>query len=145
MFKKESIVRPVELKSFSKGRLSLIMAVDEFPSQDFNKNEAGWIRNDIAALARAQSQAEIELLLKRLGEVRTSDSNIPKDVPLKDAYNLIRPRYAQTENEFVEFAEAIGAKAQANLDAAYAAIRAKHIAKNSPAPASAPDPAPAAE
>ena len=145
MFKGKRKIAQVLIPDMPKERLSLVMAVDQYPSQDFNRNDAGWISNDLSNLARAQSQAEVELLLKRLTEVAPQKSNLPKGASLKgaslkQAFDLIRPRYCQTENEFVDFAVGIGAKAQDNLDAAYAAVRAKQIA-SAPAPAPAPAPA----
>ena len=143
MFKQVVKNRVVSLANlnFPKERVSLVMCVDDYPSKDFNQNESGWIANDLSKLARAQSQAEVELLLKRLSENPSTKSNLPDGVKVKDAFDLIRPRYLQTENEFVDFAERLGQKAQDSLDAAYAAIRAKQIL-NAPTPSPAPTPAP---
>lgn len=135
MFKVKRIISKGFIPDMPQERLSRVMAIDQYPSQDFNKNDCGWISNDLSQLARAQSQAEVELLLKRLTELRAQKSNLPAN--LKDAYDLIRPRYCQTENEFVDFAMAIGAKEQASLDEAYAAIRAKQIV-SAPVPGPAP-------
>ena len=146
MFKQvvKNRVVPLENLSFPKERVSLVMCVDDFPSKDFNLNDAGWTANDLSKLARAQSQAEVEMILKRLAENPSTKSNLPDGVKIKDAFDMIRPRYLQTENEFVDFAERLGQKAQDNLEAAYAAIRAKQI-QNAPAPAPAPAPVSAAE
>lgn len=146
MFKAKRIISSGLIPDLPVKRLSRVMAIDQYPSQDFNLNDCGWISNDLSQLARAQSQAEVELLLKRLTEIRAQKSNLPEKCTLKEAYDLIRPRYCQTENEFVDFAIGIGMKEQSSLDEAYAAIRAKQIASE-PAPAPAPKPVavPAAE
>lgn len=136
MFKSKRIISTGLIPDMPVKRLSRVMAIDQYPSQDFNLNDCGWISNDLSQLARAQSQAEVELLLKRLTEIHAQKSNLPEKCSLKEAYDMIRPRYCQTENEFVDFAMRIGAKEQASLDEAYAAIRAKQIV-SAPEPVSA--------
>ena len=58
MFKGKRKIVQVLVPDMPKERLSLVMAVDQYPSQDFNRNDAGWISNDLSNLARAQSQAK---------------------------------------------------------------------------------------
>ena len=126
MFAGKKVIEKCPIPALPESRFSRVIPIDKFNAQDFNKNDAGWISNDISALSRAQSMQEVEILLKRLQEFKSS-SNLPEGVKLKDAFNFIRPRACQSENEFVEFAGFLGEKAKANIDAAYQAEFVKSL------------------
>lgn len=123
MFKSERVIVKCETLTLKPSKL---MAVDQFLSGDFNKNDAGWFRNDLSALAAAQTREQYEAILRRLKEMPSS-SNIPEGTKLEDAFNFIRPRYVQTENEFADFAEFMTKKGLEAQEAAYAAERAKQV------------------
>lgn len=115
--------------------------VDQYLSHDFNKNDAGWLRNDLSALAAAQTKEQYELILLRLKELPTI-SNLPKDVPLKDAFDFIKPRSMQTENEFADFVQFLTEKGLKAQEAAYAADFARKLNEEKEVKDFAPAPAP---
>lgn len=92
--------------------------VDQYDSQDFNLNDAGWVRNDISQLARAQSKAEFDMIMSRLTEVK-SNGGLPDDISIDDAIKSIRPRWCQSPNELEMFAEWTNPDVMAKLDEAY--------------------------
>lgn len=85
--------------------LNKIAAVENFDGQPFNINEAGFVRNDLSRLARAQTQQEFQLILSQLSE--RESSSLPKDMPVADAIKLCRPRYAQSPSELAEYSETL--------------------------------------
>lgn len=92
--------------------------IDNYDSQDFNLNDAGWIRNDISALARAQSKAEFDMIMSRL-QVLPDKPGIGDDVSIEDAFKQIRPRWCQSPNELELWAQMTNGDAMDKLDAAY--------------------------
>lgn len=82
----------------------LAVAVDQFPAQDFNLNDAGWPRNVISELAHAQSIAEYDMILSRIQELR-GNYNLPDDMDTDTAISLIKPRSYQSACDFEKFAE----------------------------------------
>ena len=68
MFRLANPVIPVKIID---NRKSFQCTIDQFDSQDFNLNEAGWIRNDISQLARATSQSQYDAIMRRLVELLT--------------------------------------------------------------------------
>lgn len=92
--------------------------VDDYDSQDFNRNDCGWIRNDISQLMRAQSRDEYDMLLKRL-DVRNESDSLPKDMPKSEAIKRIKPRYAQSIVELEQYAEQLANIDMAKVDEAY--------------------------
>lgn len=92
--------------------------IDNFDSQDFNLNDAGWVRNDISALARAQSKAEFDAIMARL-QVQPDKPGIGDDVSLEDAFKQIRPRWCQSPNELELWAQMTNGDVMEKLDAAY--------------------------
>lgn len=93
---------------YPKVHISLAMVVDQMSAQEFNLGPNGFQQNDLTALSRATTMQQAELILKRL--VDNSDkqvSNLPKNIPLKDCFNYIKPRYAQSELECALFAEVV--------------------------------------
>ena len=103
-----------------------ICAVDQFLNNQFNMNDFGWLRNDISALAAASTREQYEEILRRLKELPAT-SSIPDNLPLQDAFDVIKPRYMQTENEFVEFVGFMTEKGMKNAEKAYAAEVARHF------------------
>lgn len=120
----KTVVVPVEAS------VQHLCGVDQFLTKDFNRNDAGWLRNDLSALAAAQTKEQYELILHRLKEL-PSKSNIPEGTLLKDAFDMIKPRMMQTENEFADFAQFMTEKGIKNAEAAYAADMARKFAVKS--------------
>ena len=121
---KSSGVRVVSnelLKTYvNQGRLAVI---DDYDEQDFNINEAGWIRNDISQLARAQSQAEYDAIMKRL--VQRSDD--PDDgLTDEEKFAVIKPRYCQSYNDVVAFADKMAQLGINKLHDAYSSVEVPH-------------------
>ena len=137
MFKNEIRYSNVVSPNFDETRR---LAVDQSQCQDFNKNPAGWLRNDLSSLAAAQTYEQYRVILERLKEF-PSKSTIPEDIPLQSAFEQIRPRYVQTENEFADFVGFITQKGFDNVNAAYQAEMAKKIVTPAPTPSPAPAPA----
>lgn len=91
--------------------------IDSFDSQDFNLNEAGWVRNDISQLARAQSLQEYNLIMSRLQVLQDSKS-LPENMTVEQAFKTIKPRFCQSPNEIEQWIEFT----QADVDAAIAEV-----------------------
>lgn len=72
--------------------------VDQFGVQSFGLNDAGWPRNTISMLERCQTMEQYKLLASRLVETKVQTDKNQK-LSLKDRFQLIRPRYAQTACE----------------------------------------------
>lgn len=99
------IERPVIKRvKVTERNMSMLVPVDQYDSQEFNFNEAGWIRNSIAQIARAQSIDEYNKLAARMVEVRVQN-NLPEDVTDEQAFDMIKPRFAQSANEVQQFIE----------------------------------------
>lgn len=98
-----------------------VCAIDTFDQQDFNLNEAGWIRNDISQMARAQSLSEYEAIMRRLvTRPDEPDDGLTDDQRLQ----MIKPRYCQSYNEVVAFAEKMTDRSFAALHASYEKLQA---------------------
>lgn len=82
-------------------KLCRVAKVDQYDNKDFNINEAGFIRNDISQLARAQNYQEFQLILSRLTENQSKSlpKNFDKDKVLRD----LRPRYCQSDAEIEQY------------------------------------------
>lgn len=78
--------------------------IDQYAAEDFCKNDAGWSRNDLSQLARAQSYEMFQNLLSRLETIQDMP-NLPQNLTPEKAVRLIRSRYLQSPNELQEFAE----------------------------------------
>lgn len=96
-----------------------VLPVEQYSAQSFNINFAGWQMNDIGTLNRAQTFQQAQAILSRLVDVGTGTTNIPSNIPLKDCFNFIRPRYAQSELECLAFADAVGRYESEKIDDAY--------------------------
>lgn len=95
-----------------------LCVIDQFAGADFNLNDCGWIRNDLANLARAQSQAEYNMIMQRLVEIK-QQGGIPDNVSLEDAVKNIKPRWAQSPNELELFLQMTNEDAFKRLNDAY--------------------------
>ena len=95
-----------------------LVSIDQFDSKDFNINEAGHIRNDISALARATSQSQYDALMKRLVELRNT-GGIDEKTSIDDALSMIKPRYAQSPNEIEQFIQMTNGNVMEKVTAAY--------------------------
>lgn len=121
--KEQNIVRETVLPFVFKDKSELltssdVVVIDDYDSQDFNRNDCGWIRNDISQLMRAQSRDEYDMLLKRL-DVRNESDSLPKDMPKSEAIKRIKPRYAQSIVELEQYAEQLANIDMAKVDEAY--------------------------
>lgn len=92
--------------------------IDNFDSQDFNLNDAGWVRNDISALSRSQSKSEFDAIMARL-RIQPDKPGIGDGVSLEDAFKQIRPRWCQSPNELELWAQMTNGDVMEKLDAAY--------------------------
>lgn len=99
-----------------------LVPIDNFDSQDFNLNEAGWVRNDISQLARAQSLQEYNLIMSRLQILKDSNS-LPEDMTVEQAFKTIKPRFCQSPNEIEQWIEFT----QADVDAAISEVISKQV------------------
>ena len=97
-----------------------LVPIDDFDSQEFNLNEAGWVRNDISQLSRAQSLQEYNLIMSRLQVLQQSNS-LPENMTIEQAFKTIKPRFCQSPNEIEQWIEFT----QADVDAAIAEVIAK--------------------
>lgn len=114
--------------------------IDQFDSQDFNTNDAGWIRNDISQLARATSQSQYDAIMRRLVELK-QEGGLPDDMPIEQAISQIKPRYAQSPNEIEDFVKMTNGDFMERVNEAYQrALKDKSIEKVEPTPD--PEPAP---
>ena len=117
--------------------------IDQFDAQEFNKNEAGWIRNDISQLARATSQSQYDAIMRRLVELK-QEGGIDDKTSIDEAIAMIKPRYAQSPNEIQQFIEMTNGNVMDKVNAAYQqALKDVHPDKS--AEVEAPALAPASE
>lgn len=135
-FEKSTLVTPavqIELKE-NEDICACAIPIDQFDSQDFNINDFGYPRNDISALARAQSQQEYDMLMKKL-QVLKSKGDVPADMKPQDAISRVRSRYLQSPNELLSFAEQLARGDMQKLDDAYRVALAEQQKKQEQTPA----------
>lgn len=72
-----------------------LVFIDQEPSNEFNINEAGWIRNDISAFEYAENEQIAAQILSRFEEVKTDD--IYKDMSDQEMFEACLPRRATTD------------------------------------------------
>lgn len=125
-FPKET--RPAVVK-VTRENMSLLVPVDQFDAQDFNKNDCGWTRNDIAQIARAQSLDEYHAIVDRLVEVR-QQGGLPDGITDREAFDSIKPRYAQSACEVENFVVLTNDSVMQRVDDAYR--KALGLAGNKP-------------
>lgn len=92
--------------------------VDNFDAQNFNLNDAGWSRNDICQLARAQSQSEYDAIMHRLVTL-PDKKGLPDSLSKADKIRSIRPRYCQSNMELQSYAEYVATVEQNKLNESY--------------------------
>ena len=112
-----------------KDRPFMDLAIDQYDGEDFNQNDFGHIRNDISALARAQSQQEYDLIMKKLQVLRNTN-NLPKDIEPQDAIRLVKSRYLQSPNELLSFAEHLANGDMQKINDAYEQAIADQVRAN---------------
>lgn len=111
-----------------------VRVVDQFDAQDFNENEAGWIRNDISQLARATSQSQYDAIMRRLVELK-QEGGIKEGTTVDEAISQIKPRYAQSPNEIEHFIALTNGNVMDKVNAAYQeALKDVKVEKDAPAP-----------
>lgn len=111
-----------------------VRVVDQFDAQDFNENEAGWIRNDISQLARATSQSQYDAIMRRLVELK-QEGGIKEGTTVEEAISQIKPRYAQSPNEIEQFIAFTNSNVMDKVNAAYQeALKEVKVDKEAPAP-----------
>lgn len=72
-----------------------LIFIDQEPSNEFNINEAGWIRNDISAFEYAENEQIASQILSRFEEVQSDD--IYKGLSEKEMFDACLPRRATTD------------------------------------------------
>lgn len=72
-----------------------LIFIDQEPSNEFNINEAGWIRNDISAFEYAENEQIASQILSRFEEVKSDD--IYKDMTEDEMLEACLPRRATTD------------------------------------------------
>lgn len=117
MFKNKVTFTPFPPCRDEKGNV-VVLPIDQFNSQEFNRGNNGLPANDITLLMRAQSQAEYDMLAARLQEVRkTEPSNDGKSD--SDIIKAIWPRSAQTPselNKFMDYYNKVNPSSVNNID-----------------------------
>lgn len=111
----ESVFVPA---SIDKLDMSLYVPVDQYSKQDFNLNEAGWIRDTISTIARAQTIEEYNALVSRLTQV-AAGSSLPDDLTDQQAFDMIKPRYSQSNQEIQQYIEFTNGSFAERVTAAY--------------------------
>lgn len=94
------------------------VTIDQFDAKDFNINEAGYIRNDISQLARAQSKSEYDAIMSRLVQLK-NQGGLPDGTSNEDAIAMIKPRWAQSPNEIEQFIQMTNGNVMEKVNAAY--------------------------
>lgn len=92
--------------------------VDNFDAQTFNLNDAGWSRNDICQLARAQSQSEYDAIMHRLVTL-PDKKGLSDSLSKAEKIRSIKPRYCQSNMELQSYAEYVATVEQNKLNEAY--------------------------
>ena len=113
-------------------RVDKLCVVDQFDAQDFNLNSAGWTRNDICQLARAQTQQEYDAIMKRLNIIPDAPGNADGKSRL-DAINGIKSRYCQSAVEIEQYAQIYSEDEQRRLSAAYQVEKEKQVVEDTEA------------
>lgn len=101
-YSKQKVFVQNDDKAFVK---SVSIVIDQYDSKEFNLNDAGWPRNDIAQLARAQSKSEFDAIMSRLAVRDSGKSNFPDGMTDDQIYDTVRSRYAQSPLELEMFCE----------------------------------------
>lgn len=98
---------------------SAVCSIDQFSVQKFNVGESGFVRSPVAQLARCQTLAEYEALVKSIGVTKSSRGDYNDKLSLEDNFRLKKSRYAQSPNELERYAEILAQYDSDKLDDAY--------------------------
>lgn len=80
------------------------LPIDQYSSQEFALSDHGWPLSDVALLAKAQTQQELDLALSRLRELGlTGVNNEGKSVA--QVLHEVVPRWCQTPAELQRYAQ----------------------------------------
>lgn len=72
-----------------------IVFIDQYFSEKFALNEAGWPRNDISAFEQAQSESDAAQILERLQEISVDSSF--DEMSNEEKFDLVCPRRAYSD------------------------------------------------
>lgn len=72
-----------------------LIYIDQTPAQEFNRNEAGWIRNDISAFEMAESENLALDILSRFEEIKQDD--LYKGMTEKEMFEAVITRRATSD------------------------------------------------
>lgn len=97
---------------------SIPVAIEQFGSKDFFSNYAGWTRNDINALQACTTKAQYDALLQRL-TISEPKYNVKDGSKFVDALKSVIPRWCQSPNELMLYAQQIAEGAMDTMDDAY--------------------------
>lgn len=117
------------------------VTVDQFDAQEFNLNDAGWIRNTISELSRATSKSEYDAIMARLVELKNV-GGIPEGTSIHDAISMIKPRWCQSPNEIENWIQSTNPVVMAKIDAAYQLAVRDDVEDDAKQPASVDSPSP---
>lgn len=106
-----------EIESAVKSRT--VCSIDQFSVQKFNIAETGFVRSPVAQLARCQTLAEYEALVKSIGVTKASHGDYNDKLSLEDNFRLKKSRFAQSPNELERYAEILAQYDSDKLDDAY--------------------------
>lgn len=110
---------------------SHLVPVDQFSGQDFFRNEAGWCRNTISALARCETLEQYKMLASRLVKIDPKCDNF-QGLTIEERFKLIRPRGCQLPCEVNVYAETIASVDAERLRAVYANTTAPQVSSETP-------------
>lgn len=96
----------------------LCLAVDSFDKQDFNHNDAGWIRNTISELSRCTSKSQYDTVMSRLVEL-AGKGDVNPEMTLDEQFGMIKPRYAQSSIEIANYLEMTNSIVSGRIQQAY--------------------------
>lgn len=96
-----------------------VCSIDQFSVQKFNIAETGFVRSPVAQLARCQTLAEYEALVKSIGVASASRGDYNDKLSLEDNFRLKKSRFAQSPCELERYAEILAQYDSDKLDAAY--------------------------
>lgn len=93
--------------------------VDNFMSKEFFENECGWTRNDLSALAAAQTKQQYDAIVERL-QINQPKFDMRDGETIKDRLSRQMSRYCQSPNEIQQYAEMVASAELSRLsDDAY--------------------------
>lgn len=116
-FKSREVVNP--LFGFIVPDSKDFVDVDNFMSKEFFENECGWTRNDLSALAAAQTKQQYDAIVERL-QINQPKFDMKDGETIKDRLSRQMSRYCQSPNEIQQYAEMVASAELSRLsDDAY--------------------------